>query len=404
MSKVEFAPIVYGRTYEVDFRFIVVPEDFQQGSVQNFQLKDRDWLEGCIRTTTLQAERLPGNPRWSIFKNKSHCIVGVTCMAAEVSLDNIKDKESRPLYVFLGYVCRPCADFQPIPMVLDHFKDLYRYVSETWEERPYEANARVPNLAHYNEFDFAESQGVVSTTLDEQVKLNLEPNKIRIWPDSTEFRQKLWLAASACQAPVSLCLGLPNEAAALNGRSLNCTTLDFNVVRELERKERPQQRDLHNQQSAPSFNKFSLPSPIEEEQQEPEQQIQFNQDTEVSFNKRRYPLELPSARSERQTSRSQEGKKNPGFFTQLNQAGQAFLEFLRVDIYDNYEDEDWYEEDQAPPSHEDENLEGNRKKVNFQQRHPRVRDTSSEQQKGIDIGFKPKKANQNDPNSSKDWF
>ena len=351
MSKVEFAPIVYGRTYEVDFRFIVVPEDFQQSSQPDFQLKDRDWLEDCIHSTTHLAERLPEQPRWSIFKNESHCIVGVTCMAAEVSSDKTKDKESRPLYVFLGHVFRPPAGFQPIPMVLDDFKKLYNYVSKVWEAKPYDLNSRVPTLAPYQEISgVAESKDTASISLvanSNELKLNFEPNKVYIWTDLAEFRQKLWLAASVCQQPVSLCLGLPNEAAALNGRFLNGTIQNFNIVRELYRRQHLQQRQTSDQRPAASLNNVDALPSIQEEQQEPQQRKLCNQDTESQQNESKYLPDHIKSTSGKRADRSQ---KDSNILSGIRQIGQGVIEFLRGDDLDNDEDYRDSLEEQVSPS------------------------------------------------------
>ena len=112
MYKADCAPIVYGRTYEVDFRYIVLPEDFQGNSLVGFEIKEQDWLNNHIRSSTLAAEKLPKKPRWSILKNEKYSVIGVTCMADELAKENTKDRESRSLYVFLGFMYFDLQIFQ----------------------------------------------------------------------------------------------------------------------------------------------------------------------------------------------------------------------------------------------------------------------------------------------------
>ena len=72
----QWAAIVYGRSYHLDFRIIAVPEDFTK--------RDIDWAMPYILATTRRANKLITHPRWSLFKNESHCVVGVTCMVRDL--------------------------------------------------------------------------------------------------------------------------------------------------------------------------------------------------------------------------------------------------------------------------------------------------------------------------------
>ena len=78
----------------------------------NFTAQDIQWASTYIVATTQQARNLAGSPRWSLFKNDSYCVVGVTCMVRDLikqsAADSVnimtKDDQGRPLYVFVGYV------------------------------------------------------------------------------------------------------------------------------------------------------------------------------------------------------------------------------------------------------------------------------------------------------------
>jgi len=106
MSEEKWAAIVYGRSYHLDFRFITIPH--------NFTAQDIQWATPYILATTQKARNLANSPRWSLFKNDSYCIVGVTCMVRDLipqlgeDLIEVmsKDDQGRPLYVFVGYVAQ----------------------------------------------------------------------------------------------------------------------------------------------------------------------------------------------------------------------------------------------------------------------------------------------------------
>jgi hypothetical protein len=245
MFKLERAPIVFGRTYEVDFRFLVVPEDFQVPHQVDFQLRNQDWLESHINTTMLLAEQLPGRPRWSIFKNHTHGIAGLTCMASDVSNEKTHDREGRALYVFLGYVFRS-VEIQPIPMRPEEFRSLYaRYILTAWDEKAYSTRSKLPELAAYQNFEMPpEPENPANLELIKE--LNSDETKIFLWSNTPEFREKLWHSAAKCLQPMSVCLGLPTEASALRGVFTNGTTLDFPTVKVLDREQRSQQKIVLN--------------------------------------------------------------------------------------------------------------------------------------------------------------
>ncbi|NER53081.1 MAG: hypothetical protein F6J92_41895 [Symploca sp. SIO1A3] len=282
-------------------------------------------------------------------------------------------------------------------MDLDHFKKLYRYVSENWEEKLYGTTGRAPILEKYQEIPYTKSSQNAAISLDATIKLNLEPNQIRIWTDSEEFRQKLWLAACAAQQPVSLCLGLPNQAAALKGHFLNSTILDFNV--DLDREHHLQQRRTSDKRSA---SLKVIPSrSIDVEQQRPEQRKRSNQDAEAQRDKLQAPSRQYPARGEGwSNSLPEEVISGIKGIKQLGQqVGQEFREFLRGS--DPYADEDIDLDEGEQLSPQQEALENSRNRKNA--KRDRVQDKSSELNKGIDVGFKPK-SGQDDSKNSEDWF
>lgn len=251
-----WAAIIYGRTYEVDFRLIVKPEDFEG--------KDIDWAKSHILVTTRWAEKLSDHPRWSMFKNRQHCIVGVTCMVSELSQDINEDRIGRPLYVFVGYVAKP--PFPPIPpMNLELFKPIYdKYVRQRWFEKSYQTReADLSSKSEYAELEYSQPE-YPANDLSACSILNANSDRISLWSDNNENRQQLWLAASQQQAPVSLCLGLVQSKDAIQGSFLNATALDVSEKIEVSKPkkvipEQQQAKELPPRQEQDNLTKQKCP-------------------------------------------------------------------------------------------------------------------------------------------------
>lgn len=231
MSK--WSALVYGRTYEVDFRLIAMPKDFTK--------TDKDWAEKYILGTTKAPEKLPEYPRWSLFKNEKYCVIGVTAMARELvqefqdeNYENLtKDSQGRPLYVFVGYVANleQEAGCPQIPTYLgsniDLFKPLYnKYIRQCWSVKSYQEARFVPILAEYEELDYIASQTVADFDSD-YFALNFKNTQVVcLWKDDEKERQNLWLSAAqniSTSSSVSLCLGLATQKDASKSPFLNVT-------------------------------------------------------------------------------------------------------------------------------------------------------------------------------------
>ena len=242
MSNSKWSALVYGRTYEVDFRLIAMPEDFNN--------EDKKWALKYILGTTRSPEKLPQQPCWSFFKNDKYCVVGVTCMARELigdsSNDNAedftRDKSTsgglgRPLYGFFGYVAKlDGQNLPPIPKYLDTnleaFKLLYDFIKERWYVKNYDNASREPILSKYKELEFDSAKSDSSSITN--LKFNSSERKISLWFHSPENANNLWLSASQSSEIISLCIGLSREKDAINSRFLNATVLDINESHSLQ--------------------------------------------------------------------------------------------------------------------------------------------------------------------------
>lgn len=232
MTELNWAPLVYARTHETDFRFIITPEDFTSD--------DKNWVLNYIHATTRSVEKLSEKPRWSLFKDEYHCVFGVTCMVREligqgkfeISEEMTKDSQKRPLYIFLGYVAKVQQEknLSPLPNYSDKnlaiFQELYIHVIQKWREKSYQTSQN--NLVSRYSKKFAtidtETKNINSQQISPE-ELNYQDEKyLYLWCNYDN--QNLWLAASQCQHPVSVCLGSESSKDILNSPFLNGTAFD----------------------------------------------------------------------------------------------------------------------------------------------------------------------------------
>ncbi|MEM9507547.1 MAG: hypothetical protein AAGA16_07630 [Cyanobacteria bacterium P01_E01_bin.35] len=218
MSEHEWAKIIYGRSYYLDFRFITVPH--------NFTAQDIQWASSYIVATTQRARNLVNSPRWSLFKNDDYCVVGVTCMVRDLinpsqsdSVNSMtKDDQGRPLYVFVGYVTelnqqRHIEHFPPYRATsLDDFQVLYQEIEKVWLVKNYEQNSRKTLLSPYQSVCFGKSaialESYQAPTLNNLAKY---PDQAYLWPSLEEQNSLLWLVSAQCSQATSICLNIAGK-------------------------------------------------------------------------------------------------------------------------------------------------------------------------------------------------
>ncbi|NEO51694.1 MAG: DUF2207 domain-containing protein [Okeania sp. SIO3B5] len=243
--------IIYGRTKEADYRFLAIPDDFGK--------EEQNWARKYIHGTTVYREKLPGNPRWSLFKNHKHCVFGVTCMAKELIGSKrgyehmAKDGGGRPLHIFVGYVAQINKyNFNSLKILpglenFEFFKPEYLLISlkKSWHLKDYQIiNGKIdeyPYKEELNYFRVTESIGYIDKFIPPEFIPCLEgENRAFICPDNPENRQKLW--ENCCKffdyphkyIPVSLCLGLPQNKDVLEGPFSNATTYNSDLTQHLK--------------------------------------------------------------------------------------------------------------------------------------------------------------------------
>ena len=253
MFKHKWSAIIYGRSYHVDFRFITIPQDFSD--------REKDWAAEYILATFSQANKLSANPRWSLFKNESHCVVGVTCMVRDL-LQNMdreiiellsKDNRGRPLYAFVGYVTqldrrKRLLDFPPYThQDLQSFQDLHQYILKVWQVEEYYKDSKKPIFNEYQALDFHNQEVKVYDTLKLAKQINHQekyPQQTYLWHNTLQQKRNLWVASAICHQPISVYLGDRNLKYISDSPFLNQTVITNSshqiedcVIKKIERKQ-----------------------------------------------------------------------------------------------------------------------------------------------------------------------
>ena len=229
MSK--WSAIVYGRTHAVDYRFLALPKSFRE--------EDKKWLKGYILATTRFPEQLQKNQIWSIIKNESYCIMGITCMVKDL-IDKSKyesditlDKAGRNTLTFVGYVCMLSSEKnQELKSIPDLYKraeifaELTKYIDSKWNIKDHDLAGTEPE---YLDDSISIDCPHISTTVGEGMLIKIldsnssilsknSHDSIEIFPNNEDWRRGLWEAIakyillsqhgnSFSNRDISLCLG-----------------------------------------------------------------------------------------------------------------------------------------------------------------------------------------------------
>lgn len=240
MYESKWAGIVYGRSYHLDFRLVAIPEDFTND--------ETNWALEYIIPTTRAASKLVHYPRWSLFKNRTHCIFGVTCMVRDLIGENnqegaenlTKDAQGRPLYIFVGYSTKinPHKYILRFPTYqgtnLAIFRPLYQYIQDQWLVKDSDFHRKKTTITNYQRLSFKKVKPKTDTSAELVQQLNCQgkyPNKIFLWQNLAEWHSKLWATAAICKKPTSLCLGLDNYQNLLQSPFLNGTVANLTKSR-----------------------------------------------------------------------------------------------------------------------------------------------------------------------------
>ena len=209
------APLVRGRTRDIDFRYLALPPGLEE--------RDRRYIDRRIQSAMVYPDRLrERKQRWVFFKTDHFAVAGVVCLNSELAETGdtrfTKDASGRDIYLFAGYVLR---ERTYLPMEIGPFASLLGVVEEHWEERgvmrPTTAQ-RASNPAGSWDRELPATEPVAPSA-----RTDLCPDQddgeraadLALWPTSED--ENLWRAAFASPGPISLCLGLPSSRYAVEG-------------------------------------------------------------------------------------------------------------------------------------------------------------------------------------------
>jgi Protein of unknown function (DUF2730) len=240
MSNLNWSAFIHTRTYSVDYRTLTMPDDFTD--------EKRQWVEDHIAEMQIaiatQALRIPPELLQRVFlSDDKHYVVGILYNLeklltederkdfAEKYLKEADDKAKdiskdtfrrRIAFVFLAYVIKKTSDMTelpPIPLDLDIFKPLCKYICQTWLETNQIAPKKLPyyndNPEEYKEQKYpewlinsnTEEENLPSLNQNHLPKLNVEHRYLALHPSTETDIKNLWTAATLCKQPQTLWIG-----------------------------------------------------------------------------------------------------------------------------------------------------------------------------------------------------
>jgi hypothetical protein len=183
----KWAPIVYARTLDIDYRWIVVPDDFSDDEIR--------WAEAHVHAATRVPDRFRQEIRWVAVRGNCHFLVGVNC-AASLFSENSRDRFGRSLDLFAGFVSVAKGPDTPLAQV-SNFSSLYNFVERRWEDRVLgDSQRETYNL----------SPDLLSVRCEDP-GWNVSTEKVAFWPAAQN--ETLWAALGNLPECSSCCLNFP---------------------------------------------------------------------------------------------------------------------------------------------------------------------------------------------------
>jgi hypothetical protein len=222
--KINWSAFIYTRTYSVDYRILVVPDDFTE--------KKKEWVKEHIREVNgAIAQQSFGAPEELLqrlfLSDVQHYVFGLYCnlkklltdkerkdlaekylsQADEKAKDLTVDEKNRLMpFTFLGYVIPKNSNIPELPPIrfdLEIFKPLCEYICHKWLEK----TQSPPTLLPYNIEEAPERLFAPCPKLDSLPSLNTNPRNLVLHPGAESYTQQLWTAAARCEKPQTLWIG-----------------------------------------------------------------------------------------------------------------------------------------------------------------------------------------------------
>lgn len=256
-----WSPLVYSRTFQADYRFIVMPEDIADSPPKKKVLKIIiDVISGLTAISSKEK-----NDRWLFIRDNTHCIIGIISKAEDLissqqkvhfirtflaqqpysSQKITKDIDGRDFYVFAGYVTQLPTNgelpFLPfVNMNRNSFEVLYSYVCKVWLDYQHNVSTSIQNYSYVirSKEIFPNSSLSIDeypSNMSSKVNLNIDRNVTRIWPDVDEYKKYLWVLFLKHIGDMSIGLGL-DEKIAKESMILNATVIGNKEIKSVARK------------------------------------------------------------------------------------------------------------------------------------------------------------------------
>jgi len=214
------APFIYGRTKFEDHRFLAQPLD-------DFCTMDTfDWFKGFVRQV-INTDHFGDIeiPRWSLAKKDGYLLWGCGIYLKMINNEFAFDVGARPVRCFIGFLARESEQIENIPygneLLLSFF---VKFIIPKWEE-----TKNLPNKV--KEFELPDFKGqYISKDASFLVKLNRNPNKLKLFPIDENNSVNLFAAALTLNNDISVVTGLNYKRHSQAAGFLNSTV--FEVMEE----------------------------------------------------------------------------------------------------------------------------------------------------------------------------
>jgi hypothetical protein len=236
MSNTLCAALIYSRTYELDYQWLVIPNDFTE--------EDRKSASEYIRSVNKALkDHYSGSPprelvTWLFWSNEQYYVFGVVCnVSCVLDKDSVLrsgkdlslDSMGRPIpYTFLGYVLKRTTNICTLPLIypnLKLFEPVCKYISERW----FEKYTNLPTEIQYTSLEELGLSNLAPLPVPPkgEVALNLRTETVNFYPNKDSYPEMLLVSVAQCEKPTSLLIGELAKKCIPAGSFLNVVVSDL---------------------------------------------------------------------------------------------------------------------------------------------------------------------------------
>jgi hypothetical protein len=223
-------PIIYSRTYKVDFHMLAMPDFFTDENQKN-------WLTKHIKGTLIN----PGDfayadsIRWSLFRNNDFCVIGTSCLVSNLIKTDLDEnskffrlKGGGNPYAFVGCAFSKMEQKQEqLPSFVElkdsiFFADIYlNHLQKFWEKSS-ESTFITSENDKIDMFTYS-SLSQKYQPEDFEINQSRETDCCIFTDDDDQKKERLLFLVSQSKYPNSICFGLPSLQYAKKTPFLNAT-------------------------------------------------------------------------------------------------------------------------------------------------------------------------------------